>query len=836
LDIAPTVTYKRQEQRFSRCASCVRKSCCAHEVLLFNARVAAVVGGQEDNDREANNLWERTTLLLSLLILKLGCIALSSTHTTRDQSSALLCISSPVVHLVAVVLTPFFAVDFSLPAMGVFGLQSYLEAQNLHSLVDLALLPVLAVGESREIVVDGCALARSMCPPHFDWIRGGQFRRIFLEVQAFVERFRTVGVSLTVMFDGSVEGGKRAVWIARRRQEAKRAGKILAFLKQQEELKEGIAARPPHQLWLLPIGSLTTVARAFSSCGANVLYSIGEADREIADYCTRQRCYGVLSQDSDFYIFDVPRYFHLESYSKRQSGGLTLKCFERSALLRFFGVEAEKLPFLATLVSNDFFSKTKAQRLQWQIIKRYGRPPAGLPVGPPATSESSQVAGPSIASPVSSTGGSSPGASSEPAASTAASTAADITPPVGSAPLSAPIPPSGPQSPPVPPASPAPPTPEPFAPIELVVPAVLSLLRVTPIASIGSALRAFCSAQMAERVLVAAREYDLSHKPSTAVEQYPGLPPSLRGSPQVWEEVLLRHRNSTLYHEVLGVLRRRQFTCGVWVEDPQRRPSWLLVRPLMQSVYGILLQGVEAPTEIDRVKSAGSPSAKRPVAGAAPLPPPSSAPLVRSPDSLVTPGSPTPSITPTSPIVDAASNLSPGVSPGGPDSSLSPGSPLGGSSEEVANEDDDEAAGTEDAADTEEDALAEMPLQEEPVEIDEEDEAAAEQLERPPVSLQGTSVLEWNWYPGKDVKNPDLVEATVTIAGKAGAAPPLPALADLLLMPHQKRLEAFAAAASLQFSLPRLLGDLTFRGAPHVLALVASSLRCGISASLYHDV
>ena len=45
-----------------------------------------------------------------------------------------------------------------------------------------------------------------------------------------------------------------------------------------------------------------------------------EADRELASYCTSQRCAGVLAKDSDFFVLPVPAYLNLDA------GGGSTRC------------------------------------------------------------------------------------------------------------------------------------------------------------------------------------------------------------------------------------------------------------------------------------------------------------------------------------------------------------------------------------------------------------------------------------------------------------------------------------------------------------------------------
>ena len=86
---------------------------------------------------------------------------------------------------------------------------------------------------------------------------------------------------------------------------------------------------------------MSALRKAFAFAGAKVLRSLGAADREIAHYCKVNKvrattppycrtlsgalqCFGILSQDSDYFVLDVCRYLPLDSFKPREKGKLTL--------------------------------------------------------------------------------------------------------------------------------------------------------------------------------------------------------------------------------------------------------------------------------------------------------------------------------------------------------------------------------------------------------------------------------------------------------------------------------------------------------------------------------
>ena len=87
-----------------------------------------------------------------------------------------------------------------------------------------------------------------------------------------------------------------------------------------------------------------------------------EADPDIASLARDWKC-PVLSNDSDFFIFDVKGGFiPLSSFDVDH---LTARIFYRSNLARYFGIREELLPLFASLLGNDYVS--------WEALKSFNR-------------------------------------------------------------------------------------------------------------------------------------------------------------------------------------------------------------------------------------------------------------------------------------------------------------------------------------------------------------------------------------------------------------------------------------------------------------------------------
>ena len=219
--------------------------------------------------------------------------------------------------------------------MGVKGLHTYLEgrlpsAKNVVNLPDLA-----ALSGSSTVVVDGMALIRKMYPPDLEWVVGGQFAECWACVADFVRAFAACRLRLVVFFDGGIDDAKIAEWRGRRQKDLSKCERVVEALSRGEH--------PAKSCWMPPPNISKAVGGAFAEQGCDVYFTAGEADREMAAYCTARRCAAVLAKDSDFFILPVPAYLNLDTLDLR-SNPPRVTAYRRADVEAALGLPSALLP------------------------------------------------------------------------------------------------------------------------------------------------------------------------------------------------------------------------------------------------------------------------------------------------------------------------------------------------------------------------------------------------------------------------------------------------------------------------------------------------------------
>ena len=246
---------------------------------------------------------------------------------------------------------------------GVKGLHSLLEAKlpsdahttTLSALADEAFRSKL----SCTIVVDGMALIRKLYTPELEWVVGGQYQELFMHVESFVKAFAAFGLKLVVFIDGGVDDAKLAEWQGRRVKDLQKVDKVVAALARYEE--------PPRGAWMPPPNISKAVGGAFAQHGCEVYYTAGEADRELASYCSSRGCCGVLAKDSDFFILPVAMYLNLDTL-QLYARPPTVAVYRRAAVEDALSLPSPLLPLLGSLVGNDFVPTALLERYHQHLL------------------------------------------------------------------------------------------------------------------------------------------------------------------------------------------------------------------------------------------------------------------------------------------------------------------------------------------------------------------------------------------------------------------------------------------------------------------------------------
>ena len=241
--------------------------------------------------------------------------------------------------------------------MGVKGLQAYVEQCYPRALVNVNLQQLARGYRTRHgrqpvLVIDGMALLRKFYNPGIPWVYGGEWLELYERIRAFLETLKNADIKPVFIFDGVIEKAKRATWLERRKKERRLVSQVFDHIKRTRR-------HPEKKLYHIPPCISGCFRKALKVLGAEVSKSSIEADREIFHYYKQHQCFGVLSHDSDFLIYDIDNYFASETLDLRR---LSVKMYNKQALCNHLGMHPSLLPLLACILGNDTISPNSLTR------------------------------------------------------------------------------------------------------------------------------------------------------------------------------------------------------------------------------------------------------------------------------------------------------------------------------------------------------------------------------------------------------------------------------------------------------------------------------------------
>lgn len=210
------------------------------------------------------------------------------------------------------------------------------------------------------VAVDTMACLRYWYTPEA-WVHGGQWREYLDSLKRFVNAFSTAGIGLVFFFDGVIEQKKRDEWIKRRLRCNLEIAKIFQYIKAN-------ACQPGTEMFFIPSGLATFTRFALKSMGLNIKCSLQEADYEVANYARLNECMAILSQDTDFLIYDTVPYLSITKLSLEK---LSTVMYSRGKLCHSLNLRMADLPLLACLLGNDTVPENTVDRLKYRCLDEY---------------------------------------------------------------------------------------------------------------------------------------------------------------------------------------------------------------------------------------------------------------------------------------------------------------------------------------------------------------------------------------------------------------------------------------------------------------------------------
>ncbi|XP_070778465.1 single-strand DNA endonuclease ASTE1 [Enoplosus armatus] len=244
--------------------------------------------------------------------------------------------------------------------MGVRGLTTLVE-ENRNLLQDVKF-------RDSRLVIDGCSLYfRLYFSNGLDQQHGGDYDAFACLLTQFLSALAACNIQPYVVLDGGIDPSDKKFPTLRQRLQSK--------IREADNLSTGRSGS------VLPILTRDVFIQVLMQRGVPLVQCPAEADWEIACLAHQWNC-PVLSNDSDFYVFDLPggylplRFFQWTNLNGKASHRyISALRYTTNVLCRWFGgLNKELLPLCAVLTGNDYDAPNDAllDRLDFSALGRGG--------------------------------------------------------------------------------------------------------------------------------------------------------------------------------------------------------------------------------------------------------------------------------------------------------------------------------------------------------------------------------------------------------------------------------------------------------------------------------
>ncbi|KAJ4933396.1 hypothetical protein JOQ06_030227 [Pogonophryne albipinna] len=237
--------------------------------------------------------------------------------------------------------------------MGVQGLTTLLEKHR-------SIYQDLCLSHCR-LLIDGSILYHKLYfNSGLDQNHGGEYAAFAALIERFVKVLRDCQITPYIVLDGGLDISEKKNETVKKR--------AVDLNKQAHQ-----AAQSGQSKNILPTLVKLVFRQTLRRLDVQVAQCYGEADPEIAALAREWQC-PVLSEDSDFYIYDLPEGvlplsdFQWKAVERRGSNSyIPCKSYNTSSFCNFFQIQRQLLPAFAALAGNDYVNPHWLQaRVSWK--------------------------------------------------------------------------------------------------------------------------------------------------------------------------------------------------------------------------------------------------------------------------------------------------------------------------------------------------------------------------------------------------------------------------------------------------------------------------------------
>ncbi|XP_016404759.1 constitutive coactivator of PPAR-gamma-like protein 2 [Sinocyclocheilus rhinocerous] len=196
-----------------------------------------------------------------------------------------------------------------------------------------------------------------------DWVCGGEWNAMLGYLAALSQAcLYQGGLELVVVFNGTLGKDRWPEW-ARRAQGQRQTAQLIVN-------HVGSKATPPPRAWFLPPACLSHCVRlAMFRFRVRVVQTLEDHHQEVLSLYRDYGFQGLIAQDSEFALCNVPAYFSSHALKLSWNGkNLTTHQYLLSEAARQLGLKTQHLPIFAALLGNHILPDEDLAAFHWSLL------------------------------------------------------------------------------------------------------------------------------------------------------------------------------------------------------------------------------------------------------------------------------------------------------------------------------------------------------------------------------------------------------------------------------------------------------------------------------------
>ncbi|XP_056588530.1 constitutive coactivator of PPAR-gamma-like protein 2 isoform X2 [Triplophysa dalaica] len=196
-----------------------------------------------------------------------------------------------------------------------------------------------------------------------DWVCGGEWNAMLGYLAALSQAcLYQGGLELVVIFNGTLGKDRWPEW-ARRAQGQRQTAQLIVN-------HVGSKATPPPRAWFLPPACLSHCVRlAMFRFRVRVVQTLEDHHQEVLSLYRDYGFQGLIAQDSEFALCNVPAYFSSHALKLSWNGkNLTTHQYLLTEAARQLGLKTQHLPIFAALLGNHILPDEDLAAFHWSLL------------------------------------------------------------------------------------------------------------------------------------------------------------------------------------------------------------------------------------------------------------------------------------------------------------------------------------------------------------------------------------------------------------------------------------------------------------------------------------